>query len=160
MDFDTSNNSIDYTGGQLALYGGYDDEIQYARGIAAFGFYSGDSTRRVTVAPGDTVSTLNGDPDSNVFSISGEIGKRFAMGGGMMSTPFAGARLVQEHQRLHRGRSGRLGRSPRRRGFRWQLHRHDPGRQGVGPVGHGLRHECGQISVAWMRKNSATASSR
>ena len=76
------------------LYGGYDDEIQYARGIAAFGFYSGDSTRHVTVAPGDPVSTLNGDPDSNVFSISGELGKRFAVGNSVVATPFAGARFA------------------------------------------------------------------
>jgi hypothetical protein len=60
--------------GQLALNGGYDDEIQYVRGIAALGFYSEDRTRHVTVAPGDPVSRLTGDPDSNVFSLSEEIG--------------------------------------------------------------------------------------
>ena len=49
MGFDdwsgAGGSSIDYSGLQAALYGGYDDGTWYARGIGSFGLYNGDSHR-------------------------------------------------------------------------------------------------------------------
>ena len=92
MGFDNwsgaGGSSIDYSGMQAALYGGYDDGAWYARGIGSFGLYSGDSHRLfgLTTTPIDP----NGSFDASVESFYGEVGHRYAVMSETMATPFLG----------------------------------------------------------------------
>ena len=96
MDFDNwggrSGASVDYSGWQLAAYGGYDDSVLYARGILAAGWYDGDSSREVDNGPDP--GTLEGSPDSHVYSFYGEAGWRYAMTATATLTPYAGLNLA------------------------------------------------------------------
>lgn len=83
--------SIDYSGGQVAIYGGYDTGAWYARGVATGGFYNGSSTR--LVMPDASVATLSGDFSSSTVSVQGEVGKRMDMAGGTF-TPFVGLNIA------------------------------------------------------------------
>jgi uncharacterized protein with beta-barrel porin domain len=81
-----------YDGGQIALYGGYDDGIWYGRNILSYGFYSGDSRREfgITTSP----KALTGDYDTNVVSYYGEVGRRFQLMQNVGATPFLGLGLA------------------------------------------------------------------
>lgn len=91
MNFDPfggpTGSSIDYQGGQVALYGGYDTGSWYTRGVLAGGFYNGSSTRIVT--PPGAAATLNGDFNASTVSFNAELGKRMDVAGGTL-TPFVG----------------------------------------------------------------------
>ena len=96
LDFDDwggrDGASMSYDGGQIALYGGYDDGIWYGRNILSYGFYSGDSRREfgITSAP----RSLTGDYNTNVVSYYGEAGRRFQLMENVGATPFLGLGLA------------------------------------------------------------------
>ena len=83
-----SGGSINYNGFQIAGYGGYDDRVWYARGILAYGNYTGTSTRYVSVT--GTPVDPHGTPDAGVLSFYGEAGHRFDLASGWTGTPFVG----------------------------------------------------------------------
>ncbi len=95
MDFDkwggVSGGSIDYDGGQIALYGGWDNAVWYDRAIVKFGWYSGDSHRNFGL---NTVLDPSGSPDSDVVDFYNEIGRRFAVGASSMLTPYFGITIA------------------------------------------------------------------
>jgi outer membrane autotransporter protein len=101
--------SIDYDGLQLALYGGYDNSVYYARGVVSYGNYDGDSHRYiqgvgVTSSSGGGVGGVGGaggsaidpagDPSSDVISFYGETGYRFALAEETHIAPFLGLSLA------------------------------------------------------------------
>jgi outer membrane autotransporter protein len=96
MEFDrfggVPGGTIDYDGGQIALYGGWDSDVWYNRAIVSAGFYSGDSHRFIAIkgSPLDP----NGSPDSDVVSFYNEAGRRFGWWTGATVTPFAGIRIA------------------------------------------------------------------
>jgi uncharacterized protein with beta-barrel porin domain len=96
LDFDDwggrNGASMGYDGGQIALYGGYDDGTWYGRNILSYGFYSGDSRREfgITSAP----QSLTGDYDTSVVSYYGEAGRRFQVNEHIGATPFLGLGLA------------------------------------------------------------------
>ena len=86
-----------YDGLQVALYGGYDDRVWYARGVMSYGTYNGKMNRDVGLA--DAAGNLTpvdpySSPDSNVFGFYGETGRRFDMGG-IFVTPYLGLNFAQ-----------------------------------------------------------------
>ena len=92
MDFErfggVSGGSIEYDGGQIAGYGGWDNGVWYDRAIVSAGFYDGESHRnfafnRPAVDP-------SGSPDADAVSFYNEAGRRFAVGSNVTLTPFAG----------------------------------------------------------------------
>jgi uncharacterized protein with beta-barrel porin domain len=83
-----SGGSIRYDGFQVAGYGGYDDRVWYARGILAYGNYSGSSSRFISIA-GAPVDP-HGSPDAGVLSFYGEAGHRFTLTPDWTGTPFLG----------------------------------------------------------------------
>jgi trimeric autotransporter adhesin len=93
MDFDKFGGArganIDYSGGQVAGYAGWDNSIWYNRGIVSAGFYDGTSHRNFTFT-----SPINGHPDSDVVSFYDEAGRRFAIGTNVTMTPFAGVTVA------------------------------------------------------------------
>ena len=66
--------AIDYDGWQVAAYGGYDNSVVYARGILAYGWYDGDSSREI--ANPDVAGNLTGKPRLACLSFYGETGYR------------------------------------------------------------------------------------
>jgi outer membrane autotransporter protein len=96
MDFDEwggrNGASIDYDGGQIALYGGYDDGTWYGRNILSYGFYSGTSRRDFGIT--STPQALKGEFDTNVVSYYGEAGRRFQLMDNVGATPFLGIGLA------------------------------------------------------------------
>ena len=96
LDFDDwggrNGASMSYDGGQIALYGGYDDGTWYGRNILSYGFYSGDSRREfgITSSP----KSLTGDYNTNVVSYYGEAGRRFQLMDNVGATPFLGLGLA------------------------------------------------------------------
>ncbi len=96
MDFDDwggrNGAAMNYDGGQIALYGGYDDGTWYGRNILSYGFYSGDSRRSfgITSAP----QALTGDFNTDVVSYYGEAGRRFQLMDNVGATPFLGLGLA------------------------------------------------------------------
>ena len=85
-DFD-NGNSFDFDGFQLAAYGRWDDGTNYARGTVAYGAFSNESSRQVTV--GLVTETATGSFDSSAFSVYGEAGTDMAELGDFTLTPFA-----------------------------------------------------------------------
>ena len=92
MDFErfggVSGGSIEYDGGQIAGYAGWDNGVWYDRAIVSAGFYDGESHRnfafnRPAVDP-------SGSPDADAVSFYNEAGRRFAVGSNVTLTPFAG----------------------------------------------------------------------
>ena len=92
QDFDpfggVNGGKIEYDGGQIALYGGWDNSVWYNRAIVSGGFYSGESHRsfafnRPEIDP-------SGSPDADAVSFYNEFGRRFGVGTGMTLTPFFG----------------------------------------------------------------------
>ncbi len=96
MDFDDwggrNGASINYDGGQVALYGGYDDGTWYGRNILSYGFYSGTSQRDFGIT--STPRALKGEFDTNVVSYYGEAGRRFQLMENVGATPFLGLGLA------------------------------------------------------------------
>lgn len=96
LDFDDwggrNGASMGYDGGQVALYGGYDDGVWYGRNILSYGFYSGDSRREFGIT--STPKALTGDYDTNVVSYYGEAGRRFQLMDNVGATPFLGLGLA------------------------------------------------------------------
>jgi hypothetical protein len=70
MDFNkwggVSGGSIDYDGGQIGLYGGWDNAVWYDRAIAKFGWYSGNSHRNFGLT---TEIDPSGSPDADVVGL-------------------------------------------------------------------------------------------
>jgi len=95
MDFNAwggvSGGTIDYDGGQIALYGGYDNAVWYNRAIVKFGWYDGDSHRNFGLT---TVVDPSGNPDADVVDFYNEVGRRFALGASSMLTPYFGITLA------------------------------------------------------------------
>ena len=100
MDFErfggVSGGSIEYDGGQIAGYAGWDNAVWYDRAIVSAGFYDGESHRsfafnRPAVDP-------SGSPDADAVSFYNEAGRRFAVGSNVTLTPFAG--LTVAHAEL------------------------------------------------------------
>jgi len=93
MDFDKFGGArgatIDYSGGQVAGYAGWDNSVWYNRGIVSAGFYNGNSHRNFTFT-----SPIKGDQDSDVVSFYDEAGRRFAIGPNVTITPFAGVTIA------------------------------------------------------------------
>jgi outer membrane autotransporter protein len=92
MDFASwggvSGGTIDYDGGQIALYGAWDTSVWYDRAIVSAGFYSAESHRDFAFrAP---VVDPSGNPDSDAVAFYNEVGRRFGVGTGMTLTPFFG----------------------------------------------------------------------
>ena len=92
MDFDkfggVAGGSIEYDGGQVAGYGGWDNRVWYDRAIVSGGFYDGESHRDFAFrAPAVDPS---GSPDANVVSFYNEAGRRFGVWTNVTLTPFAG----------------------------------------------------------------------
>jgi len=91
MDFNkwggVSGGTIDYDGGQIALYGGYDNAVWYNRAIVKFGWYDGTSHRNFGLT---TVVDPSGSPDADVVDFYNEVGRRFAVGASSMLTPYFG----------------------------------------------------------------------
>ena len=92
MDFErfggVSGGSIEYDGGQIAGYAGWDNSVWYDRAIVSAGFYDGESHRnfaldRPAVDP-------SGSPDADAVSFYNEAGRRFTVGNNVALTPFAG----------------------------------------------------------------------
>jgi uncharacterized protein with beta-barrel porin domain len=96
LDFDDwggrNGASMGYDGGQIALYGGYDDGTWYGRNILSYGFYSGDSRREFGIS--SAPKSLTGDYNTNVVSYYGEAGRRFQINENMGATPFLGLGLA------------------------------------------------------------------
>lgn len=96
LDFDDwggrNGASMSYDGGQVALYGGYDDGVWYGRNILSYGFYSGDSRREFGIT--STPKALTGEYDTNVVSYYGEAGRRFQLMDNVGATPFLGLGLA------------------------------------------------------------------
>jgi outer membrane autotransporter protein len=92
MGFDqwggVNGGTIDYDGGQLALYGGWDNSVWYDRAIVSFGWYSGESHRNFALI-GQALD-LSGSPDSDVIAFYNELGRRFWIGASSTVTPFFG----------------------------------------------------------------------
>jgi hypothetical protein len=93
MKFDpwggVSGGSIKYDGFQIAGYGGYDNRVWYGRGILAYGGYSGESHRFISI--NGTPVDPSGKPDASVLSFYGEVGRRFVIAPDQTTlTPFAG----------------------------------------------------------------------
>ncbi|MCP4211081.1 MAG: autotransporter outer membrane beta-barrel domain-containing protein, partial [Halieaceae bacterium] len=92
MDFGSwGGGTIDYDGGQFAVYGGWDDAVWYNRAILSFGSYSGDSQRNITTI--GLTSGPEGRFDADVVSFYNELGRRFAVGGTSQLTPFLGVNV-------------------------------------------------------------------
>jgi len=96
MDFErfggVSGGSIEYDGGQIAGYAGWDNAVWYDRAIVSAGFYDGESHRsfaftRPAVDP-------SGSPDADAVSFYNEAGRRFAVGSNVTVTPFAGLTIA------------------------------------------------------------------
>jgi trimeric autotransporter adhesin len=92
MDFDkfggVQGGSIEYDGGQVAGYGGWDNGVWYNRAIVSGGFYDGESHRNFSFrAPAVDPS---GSPDADVVSFYNEAGRRFGVWTNVTLTPFAG----------------------------------------------------------------------
>jgi outer membrane autotransporter protein len=96
MDFSrwggVSGAQIDYDGGQVAVYGGYDNNTWYNRAILSFGWYSGSSHRNFAF-DGPPIDPA-GSPDADVVSFYNELGRRFGVGTGTTLTPFVGITIA------------------------------------------------------------------
>ena len=92
MDFDqfggVNGGSIRYSGGQVAGYGGYDDRLWYGRAIVSAGFYSGNSTRFISITGSPVDPT--GSPDADVVSFYGEAGYHWYVNPTTAVTPLVG----------------------------------------------------------------------
>jgi uncharacterized protein with beta-barrel porin domain len=92
MGFDqfggVSGGSFNYDGGQLAVYGGFDDCEWYNRAIISWGWYDGDSKRLVAVnaSPVDP----SGSFDADAIAFYNEAGYRFLWGNHSQVTPYIG----------------------------------------------------------------------
>ena len=80
--------TIDYSGLQLAAYGGYDNNTAYVRGVASYGNYDGDSHRLITLR-GSAIDPA-GDPQSTTTAFYGEAGYRWSVAENLTLTPYAG----------------------------------------------------------------------
>jgi outer membrane autotransporter protein len=91
MNFGSSGGvgggSINYSGGQIAGYGGYDNSVWYDRAVLSAGFYSGTSSRTVTL--GNFPIEPSGTPDADAVSFYNEVGRRFWILPSVALTPFA-----------------------------------------------------------------------
>ncbi len=88
MDFGSwCGGTVDYDGGQFAVYAGWDDAVWYNRAIVSFGFYSGDSQRNITTI--GLTAGPEGRFDADVVSFYNELGRRFAVGGTSQLIPTA-----------------------------------------------------------------------
>jgi uncharacterized protein with beta-barrel porin domain len=112
MDFarfgGVSGGSIEYDGGQIAGYAGWDNAIWYNRTIVSAGFYDGESHRNVTF--NRPAVDPSGTPDADVVSFYNEAGRRVAVGNNVTLTPFAGVTVAHaerdgftENDRLNTG---------------------------------------------------------
>ncbi len=96
MGFDLGgmgSSSINYSGFQVAGYGGYDDGRFYARGIGSYGDYTGSSSRTFsagTLSPIDPSGSFN----ASVESFYGETGRRYTVAPQTVVTPFAGISIA------------------------------------------------------------------
>ena len=88
LDFnmDWFNGDMKAKGWHAGLYGQYDTGQFYVRGIGSYSGLNGSSRRSVDF--GHIIGTINGDPDTNIWSFYGEAGARFDLGGSWI-TPFA-----------------------------------------------------------------------
>ena len=84
--------SINYDGGQFALYGGWDNGTWYARKIISYGGYSGNSHRNIAL--GASPVDPSGKFDASVWSGYGEVGRRYAVMNNMTATPYLGLGLA------------------------------------------------------------------
>ncbi|MEX0922579.1 MAG: autotransporter domain-containing protein, partial [Rhodovibrionaceae bacterium] len=88
LDF-ANNNSIDYDGFQVGLYGTFDPGAFYLDAMVSYAWYDNDS-RRDTGPTG----TARGDYDSEVFSVQAEAGYAFDLYPATI-TPFLGVRYTE-----------------------------------------------------------------
>jgi trimeric autotransporter adhesin len=92
MDFErfggVSGGSIEYDGGQIAGYAGWDNAVWYNRAIVSGGFYDGESHRNFAL--NSPAVDPSGSPDADAVSFYNEAGRRFAVGSNVTLTPFAG----------------------------------------------------------------------
>ena len=93
MDFanwgGVNGGSIEYDGGQFAVYGGYDNSVWYNRSILSFGWYSGSSNRDFAAFEAPPVDP-GGSPDADMVAFYNETGWRFQVGSNSLLTPFFG----------------------------------------------------------------------
>lgn len=96
MNFDKwggrGGSSINYDGGQFALYGGWDNGTWYARQIISYSGYSGNSHRDISL--GASPVDPSGKFNASVWSGYGEVGRRYAVMNNMMATPYLGLGLA------------------------------------------------------------------
>jgi outer membrane autotransporter protein len=88
-----NGGSANYDGGQVAGYGGYDNQVWYDRAIVSGGFYSGEVHRNFAF---QQVSAVAVDPSGHispdVVSFYNEAGRRFWVDPDFAITPFVGVR--------------------------------------------------------------------
>jgi len=88
--------NIDTTGYQFGLYGQYDAKTWYARGLTSYADLNGDSTRHIAIAA-DTNGSVRASTKASVFSVTGETGMRYEVGGAevspFVSLTYTGAKL-------------------------------------------------------------------
>jgi outer membrane autotransporter protein len=100
MDFErfggVSGGSIEYDGGQIAGYAGWDNAVWYNRATVSTGFYDGESHRNV--AFNRPAVDPSGSPDADAVAFYNEAGRRFALWNNITLTPFAG--ITVAHAKL------------------------------------------------------------
>ncbi|MCH8323003.1 MAG: autotransporter domain-containing protein, partial [Proteobacteria bacterium] len=87
LRFDNGNRKDD-NGVQIGLYGEYDTQKYYIRGIGGYASYNADSVRHINF--GSTVGTNFGTYDSTVTSFMIETGRRFEISQDFYFTPYGG----------------------------------------------------------------------
>jgi uncharacterized protein with beta-barrel porin domain len=88
-----NGGSANYDGGQVAGYGGYDNQLWYDRAIVSGGFYSGEIHRNFVgfqSAPVDPTGHISPD----VVSFYNEAGRRFWVDPNVAVTPFVGVSVT------------------------------------------------------------------
>ncbi|MCH7806997.1 MAG: hypothetical protein IH995_07635, partial [Proteobacteria bacterium] len=83
-----NGNRKDDDGVQIGLYGEYDTQKFYIRGIGGYASYNADSVRHINF--GSTVGTNFGNYDSTVTSFMIETGRRFEISQDFYFTPYGG----------------------------------------------------------------------
>jgi len=90
-----NGGSANYDGGQVAGYGGYDNQVWYDRAIVSGGFYSGEVHRNFAF---QQVSAVAVDPSGHispdVVSFYNEAGRRFWVYPNVAMTPFVGVSVT------------------------------------------------------------------